>query len=213
MSRSEQHLLRKRSLSRYVVILMNRVHHSTTAASAVLRLRALAHPMRWKLIDLLESEGSATATRCAEALGESVASCSYHLGILAKYGFIELIPRNAGREKPWRMLSSPQDLTPQSSDPEEELAARAAGEAFLDHEVERTKSWLSRASLDVPEWRNASAAGGSTMYVTAVELLEIKDELAGVLLRFEDRESDPAHRPASARRARVFFSTSVDPSQ
>jgi len=31
-----------------------------------LALRALAHPLRWKLIDLLGSEGSATATRCAE---------------------------------------------------------------------------------------------------------------------------------------------------
>ena len=51
-----------------------------------LTLRALTHPLRWKLLDLIGSELSATATRCAEVLGESVASCSYHLGILAKYG-------------------------------------------------------------------------------------------------------------------------------
>lgn len=181
--------------------------------SSVLRLRALAHPIRWKLMDLLESEGSATATSCAVGVAESVASCSYHLGILAKYGFIELVPGRTGREKPWRILSSPQDLTASSSDPEEELAAQAAGEAFLDHELERMKSWLRRANLDAPEWRDASAAGGSTMYVTATELLEIKDEVMGLLLRYEAREADAALRPASARRARVFFSTSVDPSR
>jgi hypothetical protein len=39
-------------------------------------LRALAHPLRWRLIDLIDSEATATATRCAEILGESVASCS-----------------------------------------------------------------------------------------------------------------------------------------
>ena len=76
--------------------------------SSVLRLRALADPIRWKLMDLLESEGSATATSCAVGVAESVASCSYHLGILAKYGFIELVPGRTGREKPWRILSSPQ---------------------------------------------------------------------------------------------------------
>src|ERR1700689_171342 len=75
-------------------------------------LRALAHPLRWKLIDLLGSEGTATATRCAEVLGESVASCSYHLGILGKYGYAEMLPDQPGREKPWRLSSVVQNLSP-----------------------------------------------------------------------------------------------------
>jgi hypothetical protein len=63
-------------------------------------LRALAHPLRWKLLDLLGSEESATATRCAEVIGHSVASCGYHLGILAKYGYVEPVPdRVAGRSR------------------------------------------------------------------------------------------------------------------
>ena len=68
-------------------------------------------------------------------------------------------------------------------------------------------------SLESPEWRDASAAGGSTVYVTAAELLKIKEELMTVLLRYADRESDPDSRPANARRARVFFSTTVDPAR
>jgi hypothetical protein len=67
-------------------------------------LRALAHPLRWQLIDLIGSETTATATRCAEVLGESVASCSYHLGVLGKYGYIELVPGREGKEKPWQLL-------------------------------------------------------------------------------------------------------------
>ena len=103
-------------------------------------LRALAHPLRWKLIDLIGSETTATATRCAEVLGESVASCSYHIGMLAKYGYIEQVPERAGREKPWRLTSPDQDLRPLGLDVEGELAAEAALEVFLDHETERTKS-------------------------------------------------------------------------
>ncbi|XVV05309.1 helix-turn-helix domain-containing protein [Actinosynnema sp. CA-248983] len=55
-------------------------------------LRALAHPFRWKLIMLLAAEGPRTATQCAEATGESVAGCSYHLNTLAKYGFVGEVP-------------------------------------------------------------------------------------------------------------------------
>jgi hypothetical protein len=45
-------------------------------------------------------------------LGQSVASCSYHLGILGKYGYIELVPGQAGKEKPWRLASQQQNLDP-----------------------------------------------------------------------------------------------------
>src|SRR6478735_6747999 len=67
------------------------------------RMRALAHPLRLRLLSLLDDEGEATATRCAEVTGESVASCSFHLRMLAKYGFVEPAERR-GREKPWRAV-------------------------------------------------------------------------------------------------------------
>src|SRR2546430_9958735 len=91
-----------------------------------LALRALAHPLRWKLIDLIGSEQSATATRCAEVLGESVASCGYHLGILAKYGYIEPVPDRTGRQKPGRLASPREDLSTARLDENAPLAAPPA---------------------------------------------------------------------------------------
>jgi Helix-turn-helix domain len=176
-----------------------------------LALRALAHPIRWKLIDVLGSERSATATRCAEVLGESVASCSYHLGILAKYGYIELVPGQAGREKPWRLLSYRQELSGEGLGVEGELAAEAAIEVFLDHELARTKDRLRRRSLEPAEWRAASQMLGSTTWVTVSELREISEQLALIAQRHSDRYADPGRRPAGAREARVFFTTSVAP--
>jgi len=176
-----------------------------------LALRALAHPVRWKLIDLVGSEHSATATRCAELLGESVASCSYHLGILAKYGYIELVPGQAGREKPWRLTSYRQELSAKGLGVEGELAAEAATEAFLDHELARTKDRLRRRDLEPAEWRDACGLLGSSMWVTAGELREISDQLTQIALRNEDRNDDPGKRPEGTREARVFFSTSVAP--
>jgi len=173
-------------------------------------LRALAHPLRWRLIDLLGGEGSATATRCAEVLGESVASCAYHLGILAKYGYIELVPDQAGREKPWRLTSYRQDLSAEGLGIEGELAAEAATESFLDHEFARTKGRLRSKSLESAEWRDASCLLGTSVWVTAQEFREISDQLAELALKYTER-NDPSDRPAGARLARVFISTSVTP--
>ena len=97
-------------------------------------------------MDLIGSETTATATRCAEVLGESVASCSYHLGILGKYGYIELVPGQAGKEKPWRLVSRQQNLDPSDLDTEGALAAEAAAGAFLDHELARISSGLAASA-------------------------------------------------------------------
>jgi hypothetical protein len=174
-------------------------------------LRALAHPLRWKLLDLLNSEQSATATRCAEVLGESVASCAYHLGILAKYGYIEPTGDRAGREKPWRLASRRQDLSTAGLDESGALAAQAATEVFLDHELERIKDRLRRADLEPAEWRAASYLSGVTRWLTAAELTEIKDQLAEIEERYADRDDDPGCRPPGAREVRIFAVTSVAP--
>lgn len=174
-------------------------------------LRALAHPLRWQLIDLVGSEGTVTATRCAEVLGESVASCSYHLGILAKYGYIEEAPGRTGREKPWRGVSPEQDLGPAGLDDEGELAAEAATEAFLDHELARTKQRLRRKSLEPEQWRPKLL--GETTWLTEEEYAAVWGELNAVLERHR-RDSallDPARRPAGSREARLFVSVSASP--
>jgi hypothetical protein len=174
-------------------------------------LRALAHPLRWQLLDLLSSEGTATATRCAEVLGESVASCSYHLGMLAKYGYIEEVPGRTGREKPWRLASTRQDLGSAGLDTEGQLAAEAATEAFLDHEFARTRQRYRRKSLEPEQWRPALL--GESVWLTEEEYAAAKGELFAVLERYRrDRDLlDPSQRPVGSREARLFIAVSVAP--
>jgi hypothetical protein len=172
-------------------------------------LRALAHPLRWKLIDLIGSETTATATRCAEVLGESVASCSYHLGMLAKYGYIEQVPERDGREKPWRLTSPKQDLRPPGLDVEGELAAEAAFEVFLDHETERTKGRFRRAGTEPKPWQ--PTASGVTTYLTEDEFVAVKQQLADILEQFAARAGDASQRPDGGREVRLFFAASAAP--
>ncbi|MFD4957408.1 ArsR/SmtB family transcription factor [Microbacterium sp. NPDC058389] len=65
-------------------------------------LRALAHPLRVKIYDILSQYGPQTASSLAERLGESSGSTSYHLRALAKHDLIQEVDgRGSGRERWW----------------------------------------------------------------------------------------------------------------
>ncbi len=51
-------------------------------------MRALAHPVRMGLLEILAVTETVTATQASEVLGESPANCAFHLRPLAKYGFV-----------------------------------------------------------------------------------------------------------------------------
>jgi DNA-binding transcriptional ArsR family regulator len=73
-------------------------------------LRALAHPLRLRLLAVASSEGTITTTSASEHTGESSANCSFHLRLLARYGFLEATDGRDRRERPWRLAQS-QPLT------------------------------------------------------------------------------------------------------
>jgi DNA-binding transcriptional ArsR family regulator len=66
------------------------------------RLQGLVHPVRLKLLQLLQEDGPATATRLAGRIGQSSGVTSYHLRVLAERGFIvEDTERGTGRDRWW----------------------------------------------------------------------------------------------------------------
>jgi len=175
-------------------------------------LRALSHPFRWKLIQLLTEEGPRTATQCSEKLGESVASCSYHLNMLAKYGFVAEV-EGPGRQKPWRLISRHQTISSEGLDQESALAAEAAVMALLDQEFERTRERLRQHDLLPGEWRVEGGVGikSGTRFLTIEELVEFQGELSALLERYDERSDNPELRPDGARPVRFFLSTTVSP--
>ncbi|WP_336631199.1 MULTISPECIES: ArsR/SmtB family transcription factor [unclassified Microbacterium] len=65
-------------------------------------LKALAHPLRVRIYDLLSQYGPQTASSLAEQLGESSGATSYHLRALAKHDLIrEVAGRGTARERWW----------------------------------------------------------------------------------------------------------------
>src|SRR5215210_6660195 len=68
-------------------------------------LKALAHPLRMRLLGALRTHGPDTASGLARRLGESSGATSYHVRRLAAHGFVEEdAGRGNGRDRWWRAL-------------------------------------------------------------------------------------------------------------
>jgi predicted ArsR family transcriptional regulator len=174
-------------------------------------LRALAHPLRWKLIEFIGREGTATATQCAEETGESVANCSYHLNTLAKYDYVEKAEGGQGREKPWRLVSQGQSINDVGVDRETELAARAASGAFLDHALTQIRERNLTAALEPDEWRAVLGVNSSTDFMTPDELKELTETITELMNQYQERRTNPSLRPEGARSVNIFVSATVAP--
>ena len=81
-------------------------------------MRALAHPVRLALLEVLADEGRLTATEAGEKVGESPANASFHLRQLAKYGFVEEAEGGTGRRRPWKLKHLGLRFTDVHEDPE-----------------------------------------------------------------------------------------------
>lgn len=165
-------------------------------------MRALAHPLRLKLLELATREGTLTSTRAAELTGESTGSCSFHLRQLAKYGFMEEAPGRRGRERPWKPVH--QDLRWSDVQPDDDAAAAAGAltEALLDRDLASLQRYVRGRAAEPPEWREAMLMSTSHLYLTAEELDEFGRDYLALVGRYLDRTRDSSLRPPGARAVR-----------
>jgi len=164
-------------------------------------LRAYAHPTRMALSGLLRREGPLTATQAAALTGESVASCSYHLRVLAKYGLVEEAdPDGPGREKPWRATAEYTDWPGWSADPVTAEAAQSLTLAVAENFLHRmARAFEERRELP-QEWQEAERFSDATLYLTPGELIALGERVDALIAEYTDRNTDPSLRPAGARR-------------
>lgn len=176
-------------------------------------LRALAHPLRWQLMEIVGRDGTATATQCAQETGESVANCSYHLNTLAKYGFVEQAEGGQGREKPWRSARVDFSISDLELDEDAVFAARAASTAFLDHELNLIRERQLSAHLHPSEWRESIGTDKAVEYLSPDELDDLRNAIRELVIKFNDRREKPELRPDGAQPVTIFVSASIPPPQ
>jgi predicted ArsR family transcriptional regulator len=168
-----------------------------TDASA---LKALAHPVRLALLELLVVEGARTASQAAETLGESPANCSWHLRKLAEHGFVREVTGVPGRSRPWRAVTEGLTWGDADDDPEATAAGDALSDVLLEREVQRLRAARAAATTEPAEWRDATSFNQAQAWVTAEEAKALSDAMVQLFRSWPtERIADPEARPEDAR--------------
>jgi DNA-binding transcriptional ArsR family regulator len=144
------------------------------------QLKALGHPLRLRVLEMLGGEGEQPLTNreLAEKLGVDPGRLHFHVKMLARAGLIERTAGGKGREKPYRAVATTVRVAPQllSSHLTSDLQA-----AMLD-EVNRAFEARKEG-----EFRSAQV----TARVTPEQALELITELVEKARDLENRKLDP----------------------
>lgn len=173
------------------------------------QLRALAHPLRLELLQVLHVDGPATASQLARRLGESSGLTSYHLRALHRAGMVEEAEKRNGRERWWQRpqerVMIPNSVPTDASESErvELQAAHAQIESILVARDEQAVGRWTEIRYDLPlEWQDSQWIGNFPMWATAAEVREF---VTKVLELAQPLRKEPAGGDSGRREVHVTF--------
>ncbi|WP_217184258.1 transcriptional regulator [Streptomyces sp. AC495_CC817] len=173
-------------------------------------LKALAHPLRVRIFDLLASQGPQTASSLAALVGETSGSTSYHLRALAAHDLIREVPgRGTARERWWERPKGRIDMPgpDETMSPANRAAAQIVTAEFFRLRHETLMAYLNRPQSEVPEeWREVGLTMTTHLDMTPAQVMELRAELEALtesaILRFRG-QTGPDVRRVSLR-AEIF---------
>jgi DNA-binding transcriptional ArsR family regulator len=160
-------------------------------------LKALAHPLRARILGMLRLEGPSTSSRLAQRVGESSGVTSYHLRQLAAHGFVaEVADRGTRRERWWQAQHTMTSWEPaQIAD---QPGGLEASQQMHRMQVEgfgrELAAWLAAPSD--PQWAAVAGLSDYVLHLTPAQTRQLLDELYAVLDRWSETHREAA--PGSA---------------
>ena len=168
----------------------------------VATLRAVAHPLRVRLLAALRVDGPANASELGRRFGESSGSTSYHLRQLARFGFVEEDPDQPNaRDRRWRAVH--EFTTWRDSD----FAEDAAGQAAIRVIRDRQRASLAQVATSfVTEdwdkaWRDAAGMSDLVAQLTPASLTALHNRMVSLVREYEARDT----RAPDAERVAIWF--------
>lgn len=165
-------------------------------------MRALAHPARLAIMDILRREGPASATELAPRVGVSPSAASWHLRHLAGFGLVrDGEPHPDGRARRWEAAVTGFRFDA-PADAEGLSATRTLMRELTAHALTFPARWLAETEprLDA-EWSRAAGVSDTRVVVDAAELAAIWDGIEALLAPYVNR--DPGERPEGSRGVRM----------
>lgn len=160
------------------------------------RLKAIAHPLRARVLAALRTDGPATASGLAARFATNSGQTSYHLRVLADAGLVEeLTDRGTARERWWRGVhpSTHVDAVDDPGAVERRLWLRSEAAMVQDRAYAR---YLEEVEGFGPEWETVAGAWEWLLRLSPGELDELQHEIEQVVERYADRRqgSDATRR-------------------
>jgi len=167
-------------------------------------LRAIAHPVRQRILMQLAVVDHARAADLAAAIGQPANSVSFHLRVLAKAGMIVEAPEHARdkRDRVWTNVATSYNVKP---------GAGPAADLILRPTVEWLSQVFSHGSHDDEARNTGRTFMLTTMLLTRGEANELVLELAELLNRWSDRSLAAARDGADPAREVYQLLTAVAP--
>jgi predicted transcriptional regulator len=160
---------------------------SSASLPATAALRALAHPLRLDLLDLLRVHETLTAAECARLLETATKVCSYHLGVLAGQGLVVRAdePSADGRERPWRRAADEFDTTASPGSDQDQQARTAVRQVTAQRDLDLFTVFLEREPGEPAAWPSGRPARLQPHGLLAADSgrscrVSVMDELPGV---------------------------------
>lgn len=160
-------------------------------------LRAIAHPVRNRILTELDAAGSLRAADLAALLDIPANQASFHLRQLAKYGLIEEDPGAARdrRDRVWR--PAPRGLNVNLGEIEKAPGGKAVSAVYRQQSADRAHAYVDRAHDDRREEGTARSVMDSSLRLTKEEAHQLSEELIAVVAGWADRTRgtrDPERR-------------------
>jgi len=173
-------------------------------------IRALAHPVRLDLLQLLGASGPATAAQCGRALGVSQASCSFHLRQLARYGFVEDAgPGPDRRERRWRVTDT--RLSVRISSGGDAVVRQEIERLVVEREMQAILDYSLRPAGASPEWQHKAGIVTAMAVLSPDDAATVKEKWIALLAPYIARAQDGLGFQPGQRLVRYFMAATPMP--
>ncbi len=160
-------------------------HHGADRVLDAGALKALAHPLRVKIYDILSQYGAQTASSLAQRLGESSGATSYHLRALAKQDLIREVPgQGTARERWWERpaggvtFGHPGEV----ATPSARAAHQLVTEEFFRLRQQQLVQFVTRGvDQEDEQWKDSSMVSTASTRLTPAQAKELAAKIMALV--------------------------------
>lgn len=153
-------------------------------------LKALAHPVRLRILGMLRLDGPATATSLAERLRLNSGATSYHLRQLAQHGFVVDDSERGNRRERWWKAAHRTTNAERGRTPEQREANDAFGQAVAVIHSENLQRAMEERPLLPEAWRAASTLSDWELRLTAEHAEQLKKAIDQLVTGWPEDDAD-----------------------